>query len=261
MMTACNLQQTQPPSLDAQPTATQSQTVLVQDAIPTPITQSTDWQQLDDGLAWRTVVPNGNLLARMDILKIDPTLYRFRAVYRAGEPQYVFDWRDELPDAVAFVNANFFSRDHATLGVIVSDGVRFGQTFHVTGGTFLVENGLPSIRSNRTLPYVEPTVEQAVEGYPLLVEDGQSVHYSSNRRMSRRTVIAQDVDGNILLMVSSLIGLSLTDLSQYLPTTDMNIVYALNMDGGGSTMMTVNPLNYTIRSFDPVPTVLAVYKR
>jgi hypothetical protein len=41
----------------------------------------------------------------------------------------------------------------------------------------------------------------------------------------------------------------------------MNIVYALNMDGGGSTMMTVNPLNYTIRSFDPVPAVLAVYKR
>ena len=38
-------------------------------------------------------------------------------------------------------------------------------------------------------------------------------------------------------MVTSLSGLTLLDLAEYLPTTDMNLVDALNLDGGGSSML------------------------
>jgi exopolysaccharide biosynthesis protein len=61
-------------------------------------------------------------------------------------------------------------------------------------------------------------------------------------------------------MATPFLGLSLAELSAYLPTTDLNIVTALNLDGGGSTMMSVNPQGFSIPSFDPVPTILAIYK-
>jgi len=273
-VSACNLQRNPSTSSQVQaPTVTNNENpVLVQETVATsdapnievqtPAEESSDWQIVEDGLAWRTVVPDGNTFAQMNILRIDPERFRFRAVYQAGNPLSLRQWNETLPDAVALVNANFFERGNTVLGVLVSDGMRFGETFRRTGGTFIVENGVPSIRSNQTQPYQGQPVEQAVEGFPLLVADGQSVHYSNNRaQRTRRTVIAQDSDGHILLMVSPFLGLSLTDLSLFLPTSDLNIVHALNLDGGGSTMMSVQPTDYTLGAFDPVPAVLAVYRR
>ena len=45
---------------------------------------------------------------------------------------------------------------------------------------------------------------------------------------------------------------------------DLNLVNAVNLDGGGSTLLTLTlpgQPTYFIPSFDPVPTVLAVYPR
>lgn len=270
IFTACNLQRTQPTSVQEptlqQPTILVQDVVTVTESVPSstqpPATDPTDWQIIDEGLEWQTIVPEGNSFAQMNVLRIDPDLHQFRAMYQAGNPQYLSDWQAINVDAVAIINANFFSPDNTILGNLVSDGIRFGETFRNTGGTFLLENGVPSIRSNRTQPYQGQPVEQAVEGFPSLVENGESIYFNSNPSpVSRRTIIAQDTDGHILLMVTPFIGLSLTDLSQYLPTTDLNIVHALNLDGGGSSMMYVQPIDYTISSFDPVPAVLAVYRR
>jgi exopolysaccharide biosynthesis protein len=74
-------------------------------------------------------------------------------------------------------------------------------------------------------------------------------------------VIAQDTQGRILLLVTPLTGLTLADLSAYLPTTDMSIVNALNLDGGGSTMIYARDNALRLASLDPVPAVLAVYAR
>ena len=67
----------------------------------------------------------------------------------------------------------------------------------------------------------------------------------------------------ILLMATPLLGISLVDLANYLPTTDMQIINAVNLDGGGSTMMSLayGSPSYALASFDAVPTVLAVYPR
>jgi hypothetical protein len=60
----------------------------------------------------------------------------------------------------------------------------------------------------------------------------------------------------------SFIGMRLVDLSNYLPTTDLDLVTVVNLDGGGSSMMAVTvPTLFQALSFDPVPAVLAVYAR
>ena len=96
----------------------------------------------------------------------------------------------------------------------------------------------------------------------MLVENGEQVFFDqSGARRARRTIIASDANGKILIMVTPLLGMSLAELSAYLPAIDLNIVTAVNLDGGGSTMLALSDNNYLLPSFDAVPTILAIYRR
>ncbi len=230
---------------------------------PAPV-DNNGWQTLAPGLEQRAYQPGGNVLGQVWALRIDPALYVFRAHYRPGEPLSQAGWQAELPDAAAFVNANFFHADHTILGLLVADSMVYGSSLQGRGGTFQVQNGLPRVRSNIAEPYQGETFEQAVQAFPMLVLNGQTAYVPTpQERVSRRTVVAQDTQGRILLMVTPLTGLTLEAISAWLPTTDMGIVNALNLDGGGSTMLYASGEGQPLRlpSFDPVPAVLAVYPR
>lgn len=231
---------------------------------PTAVPVSTGWQQVTPGLERRTYDPN-NAITSMIALRIDPAYYTFRVHYHPGQPLSTQQWMLELSGAVAFVNANFFDRQNNILGMLVADGVVYGSSYTDRGGMFYLQNGQPRIRSLLREPYQNEAFEQAVQAFPMLVLDGVQTFTDDLRdRPTRRTVIAQDSSGRIILLATPLLGLPLRDLSAYLPTTDMNIVTAFNLDGGGSTMMALNLAGspeYVVSSFDAVPAVLAVYGR
>ena len=149
------------------------------------------------------------------------------------------------------------------LGAVVSDGALSGRPYLSRGGTFSVRNGTPSVIGYRAgPPQLDETVEQAVQGFPLLVYEGAQAYLGpTNGERNRRTVIAEDRNGKILMVVAPFWGLSLVELSAYLPTTDLDIVTAVNLDGGRSTMIAMPAADYTLPSFDVVPTVLAVFAR
>lgn len=219
------------------------------------------WQTVAPGLERRTFEPGG-FLAQIIALRIDPNLYTFRAHYQPGEARGLNEWANALPEAVALVNANFFERDNTILGLLVSDGAISGETYRNRGGMFAVQDGLPRLRSLIHEPYQGETLSQAVQAFPMLVVNGQAVNHPGwSSRPSRRTVIAQDNLGRVLLMATPGFGLSLGELSRYLAQTELNLVSALNLDGGGSTMLLNRPANERITSLDAVPAVLAVYAR
>ena len=228
-----------------------------------PTTDVTGWETLDQGLAQRTLRPSGDILTSLRTLRIDPTHYTFRAHYRPGAPLTLTEWRDLLPDAVAIVNANFFDVNDRVVGLLVSDGVAYGESYTQRGGTFAVQaDGTVRIWSNALEPYRGQPLQQAVQAFPMLMVNGEQ--YNRNRQQtarSRRTVIAQDDMGRVLLMTAGGFGIGLYDLAAYLPTTDIGLVDAFALDGGGSTMMYIGPADYTLGSLDPVPSVLAVYPR
>jgi uncharacterized protein YigE (DUF2233 family) len=224
------------------------------------------WQILSPGLEQRTYLPPPeNEVTKITGLRIDPAHFTFRVHYQSGAPLTIRQWAEALPSAVAFINANFFDENDTVLGLLVADGQVYGSAYSDRGGTFLVQNGQPRVRSNLVEPYAGEPLEQAVQAFPMLMLDGlQSYTDTSPDRFTRRTVIAQDANGRIVLLVTPLIGLTLLDLSAFLPTTDMNLVNALNLDGGGSTLMYLNASGtpeYIVTSLDPVPAVLAVYPR
>lgn len=233
----------------------------------TPVPTTDTWDVLAPGLERRFYQPGGDYpLTQFIALRIDPALYSFRAHYQPGNPQSVANWQAALPQAVAFINANFFDRQNNALGLVVTDGIPYGQAYVGMGGMLQVQNGGVRVRSTILEPYAGEALEQAVQAFPMLMTNGQaSFANTQGDRISRRTVIAQDVYGRIVLLATtSLVGIRLVDLSTYLATTDMQLVNAVNMDGGGSTLLSLNLADqpaYQVFSLDPVPTVLAVYPR
>lgn len=239
---------------------------VAQPALPAPST-STTWEQLAPGLERRFYRPGEDYaLTQFVAVRIDPALYTFRVHYRPGDPLNLERWRAALPNAIAFVNANFFDAQHNALGLVVSDGVAYGQAYQGIGGMLQVQNNGVRVRSTILEPYNGEPLEQAAQAFPMLVTNGQaSFANPQNDRISRRMVAGQDVQGRIVLIATaSVIGMKLVDLSTYLASTDLQLVNAVNFDGGGSTMLALDAPGqppYHILSLDPVPTVLAIYPR
>lgn len=247
-------------TLAAAPTPTSS-------PAPTPtLPPAEGWEILAPGLERRVYVPEAdNLLSQLLALRIDPAHYTFRVHYHPGEPKHLIQWREELTAAAAFINANFFTPEHEILGLLVADGTAVGQPYPGYGGTFAVENGAPAVWSNAVRPDLGAALAQAVQGFPMLVANGQAAYTNPDPdRATRRTVIGLDDQGHIVVLITPLLGLTLVELSVYLPTTDLRLVNAVNLDGGGSTLLSIvvpGAPEYRLISLDPVPAVLAVYAR
>ncbi|PJF27732.1 MAG: hypothetical protein CUN53_02945 [Phototrophicales bacterium] len=241
--------------------------VSANDAPPTltPFPVSPGWELIAPGLERRTYNP-GSLFVSFTALRIDPAYFDIRAHYSPGEPLTLEQWRSRLPDAMAFINANFFDPSGYALGLVIVDGVAYGRSYLDRGGMLYVQDGTPKVRSTLREPYQGEAIEYAAQAFPMLVMDGQAVFINERRdRPSRRTVVGEDSQGRIVLLASSsLIGMRLTDLSAYLPTTDLDLVNAVNLDGGGSTLLALYPPQGNAAltpSFDPIPVVIAVYPR
>lgn len=249
LLTACNLPLRLLPTVKPSPVPTAS---------PEPL-----WQTIDDGLHWRKLIPNGDDLAQLVVARIDPSRYRFRAIYHAGAAENLSGWRAREADASVIINANFFDNNDFALGLVVSDGTAHGIAYQDRGGTFLVSDGAPEIVSYLSPSFPEiGDIEQAVQGFPLLVEDGRQAYFAAGSgERTRRTMIGIDRSGNVLIMVAPFLGLSLAELSAYLPKTDLDIDAAFNLDGGGSTMIALPGADYFQPSLEPVPTILSVYRR
>ena len=230
-------------------------------------TENSAWEILAPGFERRFYRPGGDYtLTQLVAVRIDPLQYTFSAHYLPGAPLNLSGWRDALPGAVAFINANYFDPQNRALGLVVADGIAYGQAYQGLGGMLQVQNGGVRVRSTILEPYAGETLEQAVQAFPMLMTNGlASFANPQGDRVSRRTLVGQDTQGRIVLMATtSLTGIKLVDLSQYLATTDLGLVNAVNLDGGGSTLMALTlpgQPTYFIPSFDAVPTVLAVYPR
>lgn len=248
--------------LDAPPTES---IIATATPISTAAPMLNEWQTLAPGLQRRLYTGINGTSAQLLVLRVDPAHYIFRAHYRSGAPLRVSEWRDTLPDAVVFINSNFFDPEYRVLGLLIEDGVLHGTPYTTRGGMFTVQNGAPRIRSNTQAPYAGEALEQAVQAFPMLVLDGQQAYtYTGPDRITRRTAIGMDSDGRVILMVTPFTGMTLLDLSIFLAESDMNVINAFNLDGGGSTLMMhqmsgANP--FMLASVDPVPAILAVYPR
>jgi uncharacterized protein YigE (DUF2233 family) len=247
--------------------------ILAQATYPVPPSPDTGWQLLEPGVELReidVVVDPERPTERFWIARFDPAQVRFHVRYDPIEPKTVSAWGMESRSLMAVNGAYFAPKNEGneTIGLLITGGERWGTPLADYAGMFAVTvAGDVSVRWLRQHPYDpgEPLIE-AVQSFPVLVKPGGVMGFPADADEglpARRTVVAQDRDGNILFIVAPRGHLSLHEVAAFLARSDLAVDVALNLDGGGSTGMwlAAGDARVDIDSFTEVPSVIAIERQ
>ena len=230
---------------------------------PSP-TPNPGWVTLQPGLEMRsTSIPMGSGAVSATLVRVDPGLYTMRVHYDPVNPATISTWQIRT-GAALFVNGGFFTPENTPLGLLVADSVPVGTSFDGFGGMLSVSDGLVTLRALSMQPYVpgEP-LEQAVQSRPVLLYPGaEPADFNFPDEIDRRTAVALDTSGRLVFVIVDRGGVSLYTLRDWLATqTDFEVGAALNLDGGGSTGLTLvaGDEAYLVESWTTLPIVLAFY--
>lgn len=231
---------------------------------PTPPATITHegWETLANGIERRLYRPSGGFLLAITAYRIDPQQYTFINHYHPGTPLLLTDWHTSYPEAHLLFNTNFFDTNNQITGLLIADGIAYGGTYRNRGGSFVVKDGQPAMFSHLVTDYSNQGYEQVIQAFPMLITEGARSYFDTRPdRPTRRTIIGMDTAGNVLILVTSFGGITLLDLAIWLEQSDLQLLHALNLDGGGSTMLGqyIETPPMALVSFDPVPAVMGIY--
>jgi hypothetical protein len=233
-------------------------------------TQSTTgWSVLQPGLERRVIEvynDQNQPVESVHIWRIDQKYFRMDVAY-AERPKSLEAWQQEKNAAIV-VNGGYYSIENERYfpdGLTISNGKPFGRSFAGFGGMLAINQDQAELRWLAQEPYnsLEP-LQAALQSFPILVEPGGQPGFGAegeSHASARRTVIAQDRDGRILLIIAPQGYFTLHQLSAFLTKSDLNLDMAVNLDGGGSTGILVTNPREIIPPTRPIPFVILVYPR
>ena len=228
----------------------------------TPIPADSGWQTAARGIEIRELdVNHQGRHDRLMLARLDPALLSIRVRYDAERPRRASDWLDD-PAAQLIVNGGFFDPEHRALGLLIADGVSFGETYEALGGLFGVSAGRVVVRSLILEPYQRgEAFEQMVQSFPMLLNGGAvNTSIRDNHALAPRTVVGLDRAGRVVFLVSPRSTFSLTDMAVWLAQSDLDLDAALNLDGGTSSGLLVRTASgvWGVDSWVSVPAIIEV---
>ncbi len=232
-----------------------------------PRSSDSGWQRVHTAMELRTLrLAAGATVGEATIVRFDPAAYRVSVKYDVRNPGTVREWYEALRP-LAVINGGYFDTSGRATALVVFDGIRRGTSYEGFGGMVAInERGEFELRSLSQQPYDEnEPLQQAMQSAPMLIQPGGELAAIQDDDVdrSRRSVIARDRSGRILLLVSRSPVFTLRELAQALHRSDLEIDAALNLDGGRSTglYLQTETANVAIDSFERVPLVLVVEER
>jgi exopolysaccharide biosynthesis protein len=180
--------------------------------------------------------------------------------YQPDTPLSMNAWMKKT-GALAMINGGYFDATNKPEGLLISDGQGAGTSYVGFGGMLAVDTqGNVSLRSLRDQPYDNnEQLQQATQSSPMLVINGQRTQFTANTQFQRRSVVATDKQGHLLLIASPSQEFTLDEMANLLANSDLSIENALNLDGGSSTGLYVTGKQAV--SIDPlleIPIVIEV---
>jgi len=232
-------------------------------SLPTPKGVEATWHAAAAGVeAMRMTARANSVEERLFIARVDTRQTMLRVLYDPQAPRSVRDWQ-VASSATLVINGGFFDDDYRATGLLIADGQAFGRTYRGFGGMFFVRKGSPGIQSLRAQPYrPDPAIRQAVQSFPMLVMNSQRVPpIEDGERRNRRSFVAIDDQGRVLLGVTLMAQWTLNDLADFLAASPaLGVRHALNLDGGASAGLWLRGRDdLSMNSFEPVPAVIAVF--
>jgi exopolysaccharide biosynthesis protein len=227
---------------------------------------SGEWQQIEPAMELRTLrLTAGQSSGFATVVRLDPAAYKISVKYDVENPGTVREWFDALKP-IAVMNGGYFDENGRATALVIFDGIRRGESYDGFGGMVVINaQGEFELRSLRDQPF-DPNEElqQAMQSSPMLIQPGGALSdFEADEDRSRRSVIARDAQGRILLIASNAITFTLSELAQALKDSDLNLDAALNLDGGRSTglFLRTAAASVTIDSIEKVPLVLTIEPR
>ena len=252
-----------------------SETIPTTSLPPTPepvITPLADsgWIPLQTGLEKRLInlydETSGSLWETIYLLRLDPAHFRFDVGYEAGNSKLLAAWQEES-GAMVVVNGGFFTAEQIATALVITNGSAQGESYVGFGGMIGLAEEQLTIQDLARNRYTGSEGYQAgMQSFPMLVLPGGQIGFPADKesgRRARRTVIAQDRDGAVLLLITPRGGFTLHQLSRYLVESDLNLDVALNLDGGPSSGILLTQAG-TVEGFGAytgIPLVLLVYPK
>ncbi len=222
------------------------------------------WKQAAPGIEirfehWKSPGEDEDTVAitRLDLKKVHLSIG-----YASDKPQALSVWMKQT-GAIAMMNGGYFDKNNQPTGLLISDGQTVGTSYADFGGMLAVDtHGNVSLRSLKQQPY-DPNSEQlqqATQSSPMLMIDGQRTQFQANSVSQRRSVVAIDNQGRMLLIASPDQSFTLDELADQLASSDLSLKTALNLDGGASTALYVNGASQqiSIDSFTLLPIVIII---
>ncbi|MEM7330449.1 MAG: phosphodiester glycosidase family protein [Chloroflexota bacterium] len=229
---------------------------------PTSTPAPNQWQTIHPGIEKRTFDSfdaENVLIQSVKVIRVDTNLNRFELAYQPNSPQSIQSWMAQL-DALVVVNGSFFTPEYLATGLIVVDGVAAGQTYGDFAGMMVINDGRVQIQDLAIRPYSpNDPIEFGIQTFPVLVKNGGQIGYTESGEAARRTVLAVDGNGRVLIIITQFGAFSLAKMSEWLVQSDLDIDIALNLDGGNSSSLAV--VGEDSIGFLPIPNVIAVYPR
>ncbi|MGQ9549119.1 MAG: phosphodiester glycosidase family protein [Roseiflexus sp.] len=198
-------------------------------------------------------------------VRLDPATIRLRIRYAPDAPQPLRTWFVAHRPLIA-LNGGFFTAENRATALIVSDGTVYGTSYSGFGGMLAASpDGRIWIQALRDEPYnPNIVIDQAIQSFPMLIYPGGAVaSINDNGQRARRTVVAMDRAGRLLLIVCPTGAFSLQELALWLASSDLEIDRALNLDGGSSSgiFVSAGAVRWQIDSFTALPSVLLIEPR
>ena len=227
------------------------------------------WSVLQPGLQRRVIdiyKDQNQKVESLYIWRLDQKYFRLDIAYEET-PKTLTTWQEET-DASIVLNGGYYSIDNERYfpdGLTIVNGKASGRSFNGFGGMLAIGQSGAELRWLVEKPYNSyESLHAALQSFPILVKPGGQLGFGAEREnhvQARRTVIAQDKDGRILLMVAPQGYFTLHQLSLYLTESDLDLDIAINLDGGGSTGILVANPRELISPTRPIPFVILVYPR
>lgn len=227
----------------------------------TPLNQ---WLEGSSGVAlryeqWKS---QGNNVDTVVIARFDLNRIHLTVSYQPAHPQALSEWIKHS-GAIAMINGGYFDDHNQPAGLLISNGNATGTSYAGFGGMLSVNaQGHVSLRSLRDHPYdaASEQLQQATQSSPMLMLNGKRTQFNADSASQRRSIVAIDKQGHLLLIVSPGQAFSLDELADLLAASDLSIETALNLDGGASTGLYVNAGSQkaSIDSFTALPIVISI---
>ncbi len=227
----------------------------------------TGWVATEPGVELRRLqVVWNERLALISMVRLDPAYVQFEVGYAPDQPLPLTTWHVRA-GAVATINGGFFDTHNRSTALIIRGGVASGVSYQGSGGMFAVDrNGGISLRYLVEEPYdPHELLLEALQSWPMLIKPGGTLVYTgaNDGQRARRSVVAIDRQGRVLLIAVTSHTFTLRGLADWLLASDLDLDAALNLDGGSSTGLYVDSGEQQLRTdaFVSLPITLMAHRR